>query len=83
MSLSNYLFQTLLYILVFFHWSGGPRLFGKIGMAETYLIAILFFAIQGVLSKLWLKNYDQGPIESVWKNLSYKFSKKLNYQLWN
>ena len=81
MSLSNYLFQTLLYILVFFHWSGGPRLFGKIGMAETYLIAILFFVIQVVLSKLWLKYYDQGPIESVWKSLSYKFSKKLNYQL--
>ena len=81
MSLSNYLFQTLLYTLEFFHWSSGLRLFGKIGMAETYLIAIVFFAIQVVLSKLWLKYYDQGPIEAVWKNLSYKFSKKLNYQL--
>ena len=81
MSLTNYLFQTLLYILVFFHWSNGLQLFGKIGITETWSIAIIFFMMQVVLSKLWLKYHEQGPIEAAWKNLSYKFSKKLNYQL--
>lgn len=81
MSLTNYLFQTILYLLVFFHWTHGLQLFGKINMTETYFIAILFFAIQVVLSKAWLTYHDQGPVETVWKNLSYKFSKKLNYQL--
>jgi len=81
MSLTNYLLQTLFYLLLFFHWTHGLRLFGKINMTETYLIAILFFGMQVVFSKTWLKNHDQGPVEAVWKNLSYKFSKKLNYQL--
>ena len=81
MSLTNYLLQTLLYLLVFFHWTHGFQLFGKINMTETYLIAVLFFGMQVVFSKTWLKYYDQGPVEAVWKNLSYKFSKKLNYQL--
>jgi len=81
MSLTIYLVQTILYLLVFFHWTHGLQLFGEINMTETYLIAILFFGIQVVFSKNWLKYHDQGPVETVWKNLSYKFSKKLNYQL--
>ena len=81
MSLTNYLFQTILYLLVFFHWTHGLQLFGKINMTETYLIAILFFGMQVFFSKSWLKYHDQGPVETVWKNLSYKFSKRLNYQL--
>ena len=81
MSLTNYLFQTLLYILVFFHWSNGLQLSGKTGIAGSYLIAIIFFGLQVGLSKLWLRYHDQGPVEAIWKNLSYKFSKKLNYQL--
>ena len=81
MSLTNYLLQTLFYLLIFFHWTHGLQLFGKINMTETYLIAILFFGMQVVFSKTWLNYYDQGPVEAVWKNLSYKFSKKFNYQL--
>ncbi len=81
MSLTNYLFQTIFYLLVFFHWTHGMQLFGEINMTETYLIAFLFFGIQVVFSKTWLKYHDQGPVEAIWKNLSYKFSKKLNYQL--
>lgn len=81
MSLTNYLLQTLLYLVIFFHWTHGLQLFGKIGMTETYLIAILFFGLQVLFSKTWLKHHEQGPVEGIWKNLSYKFSKKLNYQL--
>lgn len=81
MSLTNYLLQTLLYLVIFFHWTHGLQLFGKIGMTETYLIAILFFGLQVLFSKTWLKHHQQGPVETIWKNLSYKFSKKLNYQL--
>ena len=64
MSLTNYLLQTVFYLLVFFHWTEGPQLFGKINMTQTYGLAILFFAIQVVISRLWLKNHDQGPVEA-------------------
>jgi len=75
MSLTNYLLQTVFYLLVFFHWTEGPQLFGKINMTQTYGLAILFFAIQVVISRLWLKHHEQGPVEALWKYLSYKFSK--------
>ena len=78
MSLTAYLLQTVFYLLVFFHWTNGFRLYGKIGMTETYLIAIVFFAFQVLLCRLWLKYYDQGPVETLWKRLSYKFSNNKN-----
>jgi len=74
MSLTNYLLQTVFCLLVFFHWTNGFKLFGKITLTQTYLFAILFFAIQIMISRLWLKYKDQGPIEATWKNLSYKSS---------
>ena len=76
MSLTNYLLQTVFYLIVFFHWTNSFQLFGKIGRTETYLLAVLFFIIQILVSKVWLKHNGQGPVEAIWKKLSYKFSKR-------
>jgi uncharacterized protein len=73
MALSNYLLQTVFYLLFFFSWTHGSQLYGKITLTETYLVAVLLFAIQTILSKWWLKKHSQGPVEYVWKKLSYKF----------
>jgi hypothetical protein len=32
-------------------------------MTETYLVAVVFFNVQVIFSKWWLKNRSQGPIE--------------------
>lgn len=71
-ALSNYMFQTLFYLVVFFHFSLGFQLFGKLTHAETLVIAFSFFLFQSLISYLWLKRKDQGPIESWWKKMSYK-----------
>jgi uncharacterized protein len=76
MALSNYLLQTLFYLLFFFSWTHGLQLYGKITLTETYLVAILLFGIQTILSKWWLKKHSQGPVEYVWKKLSYQLSHK-------
>lgn len=76
MALSNYLLQTVFYSLFFFHWTNGLRLYGKLTLSETYLLALVLFGVQVVASRWWLKHYQQGPVEAVWKSLSYKLIRR-------
>lgn len=71
MALSNYIFQTMLYVLVFFHCTSTFMLFGKLTIAETFAFGILFFLFQSILSYLWRKKHAQGPLEYLWKKISY------------
>jgi len=73
MALTNYLFQTLFYLLLFFHW-GGLKLYGRLTITETYAVAVGLFTLQVLFSSWWMKRHEQGPVENVWKKLSYKFS---------
>lgn len=72
-ALSNYILQSFFYLFLFFHCTPGPELFGKLNLTETYLLCIILFCIQVVMSRLWLKRFNQGPIEFVWKKISYLF----------
>jgi len=71
MALTNYLLQTLFYLLIFYHCTHGLSLYGKITITETFLIAAVLFALQIVFSSWWLKHHQQGPVEYIWKKLSY------------
>jgi len=75
-ALSNYIFQSVFYLVVFFHCTNVFQLFGKVSKIETYGIALLFFVLQSAISYLWLKRRDQGPLEYLWKKMSYKINKK-------
>jgi len=76
MALTNYLLQTFFYLLVFFHWTNGLKLFARVSLFETYLLAISFFFLQVLFSRWWMKSHEQGPLESLWKKLSYRFFKR-------
>ena len=69
-ALTNYIFQSIFYLIVVFHCTQGFQLFGKITRAETYLIAIIFFIFQIINSCIWLKIKSQGPIEYIWKTIT-------------
>ena len=75
-ALSNYIFQSVFYLVVFFHCTHVFQLFGKVSRVETYIIALTFFLLQSLLSYLWLKRKDQGPLEYLWKKMSYKINEK-------
>jgi uncharacterized protein len=77
MALSNYLLQTVFYLLFFSHWAHGLQLYGKITLTETYLAVILLFGLQIIFSNWWLRSHRQGPVEYVWKKLSYQVSHKV------
>ncbi len=74
MALTNYLLQTVFYLLFFFHATNGLKLFGRLTITETYLVALGFFLVQVLFSTWWMKKHEQGPVENIWKKLSYRFT---------
>lgn len=70
MALSNYLFQTVFMIIVFYNFGFG--LFGQTGLLQTTGIVILLLALQTIFSNIWLKHFRFGPLEWVWRSFTYK-----------
>ena len=70
MPLSNYLLQTLIATFFFYGW--GLGFWGKVGPALGLVLAVgIFFLVQVPLSKLWLRHFEQGPMEYLWRVLTY------------
>lgn len=63
MALSNYLGQSVATMLIF---TGiGFGLVGQVSPLETMGIAVAIFAVQVVLSHVWMSRYGYGPVEGV------------------
>ncbi len=71
MAFSNYIFQTLICLFVFYGYPPGPNLMAKVGPTALLAIGLMIFALQIILSSWWLKHYEFGPIEKIWRRLSY------------
>lgn len=69
MGLTTYLMQTLFGFFIYF--SVGLGLLGDIGALPCMLIGLAVFAFQIVFSKWWLKNFRFGPVEWLWRSLTY------------
>lgn len=66
MALTSYLTQTIFGLLLF--WSVGAGLYTKTSTGLNFLIAVSFFYVQVVLSKMWLKAFYYGPVEWLWRS---------------
>lgn len=71
MALTNYVMQSLVYAFVLFGVGPGLALAGKIGMGTVALIVVDGFALQLAFSKWWLGRFRYGPLEWVWRGLTY------------
>jgi uncharacterized protein len=70
MPLTNYLMQTLIATTIFYGWGFG--LWNRVGPALDFVIALgIFFLIQVPLSAWWLKRFEMGPMEWLWRKLTY------------
>lgn len=65
LSLSNYLFQSVIANVLFMSWGFG--LYGKVPAHLGLLLSLLIFMLQLHLSRIWLHRYPQGPAEWLWK----------------
>ena len=71
MALTNYLAQGLIYAFVLFGVGPGLGLAGKIGSFVVMLISVAFFAFQIAYSRWWLARFRFGPMEWLWRALTY------------
>ena len=69
MGLTTYLTQTLFGVLVFLGY--GLGLVGKLGMAASVGVGLLFFALQIPLANTWLSRHQFGPVEWLWRSLTF------------
>lgn len=69
MALSNYLMHSVIALFIF--TGAGLAFVGDISRAGLYPIVFAIWALQLVLSPWWLKRYQYGPLEWVWRALTY------------
>jgi len=69
MSLTNYVAQSIIGTFIFHPW--GLNLSDKLGNTYSVLIGIGIFLLQYYFSCWWLKSHKQGPLEAIWKKLTW------------
>jgi uncharacterized protein len=69
MALTNYIGQTLICTTLFYGFGFG--LYGQLDRAQLYLLVLAIAAVEMTFSVLWLKSFRFGPLEWVWRSLTY------------
>lgn len=69
MALTNYLMQSLIGAFIFYGW--GLGFFGELSRGEYVPIVLGVWALQLVISPLWLSRHRFGPMEWLWRSLTY------------
>jgi uncharacterized protein len=70
MPLTNYLLQTAIATTIFYGW--GLGFWNRGGPLAWFLLALgIYFIVQVPLSLWWLKRFDYGPMEYLWRVLTY------------
>ena len=69
LSLTTYLTQSVICIFIFY--GIGLNYYGKLPVLTIYTIAIVIYLVQLLLSYLYLKKFKQGPIEKLWRKVTY------------
>ncbi len=69
MALTNYLTHSVVGALIFYGIGFG--LIGRLSPPAFYTVACLIFIAQIALSRWWLARHAQGPMEALWRQLTY------------
>ena len=69
MALTNYLMQTLICTTIFEGYGFG--LWGDLSRAQLLGVVVAVWVAQLVYSPLWLARFRYGPMEWVWRSLTY------------
>jgi uncharacterized protein len=69
MAFTNYLAQTLICTTIFY--GHGLGLFGSVQRWQQALVVLAIWSLQISWSALWLRHFPQGPLEWLWRALTY------------
>ncbi|HEY1896847.1 MAG TPA: DUF418 domain-containing protein [Terracidiphilus sp.] len=78
-ALSNYLLTSISCTLLFSRY--GLGLYGKLEYYQIYAIVAGVWALNLILSPVWLRYYRFGPMEWVWRSLTYWKRQPMKRQL--
>jgi uncharacterized protein len=71
MALTNYVMQSVAIVLILTSAGPGLGLAGKAGLSTFLPLVIGFYALQVILSHFWMKAFAFGPLEWIWRWLTY------------
>jgi uncharacterized protein len=69
MALTNYVMHSVIAMFIF--TGAGFGLIGTFQRFELFYIVFIIWIFQLIASPIWLKYYQYGPLEWIWRNLSY------------
>ncbi|NQZ06704.1 MAG: DUF418 domain-containing protein [Algicola sp.] len=69
MALTNYIMHSLILAVIFHGYAG--QMYGLISRAPQMLIVVAIILFQAIASTLWLKKFRFGPLEWLWRSLTY------------
>lgn len=70
MAFTNYIAQSLIMTTIFFG-GRGFGLWGEVDRVTLWIIVAAIWVLQLIWSPLWLARYQMGPLEWLWRRLSY------------
>jgi uncharacterized protein len=70
MALTNYILQSFIGLILFS--SIGFKLYETLSPSQSLITAIIVFIFQVIMSKIWLSYFKFGPLEWLWRCLTYK-----------
>jgi uncharacterized protein len=76
MAFTNYFLQTILCTVFFYGYGFGN--FGRLPQVQLYFVVAELWLIQIVFSVLWMRYFTMGPVEWLWRWLTY--GKKLPFR---
>lgn len=69
MAFTNYIGQSIICTLIFFGY--GLNYFAELDYSQLFLVVIGIWIFQTLASSIWLKYYYFGPLEWLWRVLTY------------
>nr|WP_238942629.1 DUF418 domain-containing protein [Planococcus beigongshangi] len=69
MSLTTYITQSVIATTIFYSY--GLGLYGQVSVLAGTLLALGIFVIQLIFAELWLTKFNQGPLEMLWRKITY------------
>ena len=69
LALSNYLLQTVVTTFLMYWW--GLGWFGDLTRPWQFALVLAIYGLQIPLSVLWLRVFTIGPMEWIWRSLTY------------
>ncbi|MCJ0924269.1 DUF418 domain-containing protein [Mammaliicoccus sciuri] len=69
LSLTTYIMQSIICILIFY--GVGLNYYGKLPVLTIYIIGIVIYCVQLIVSYLYLLRFKQGPLEKLWRKVTY------------